>query len=207
MFCSKCGSQVADDSAFCSKCGVKLSTGGQPIQPSAPISQLTTPSPTSQEQELWRGGPSGWSLGTLWLLDIGWIIALTVIHFKLKEMSLWLFVVLGGVPLLFVFMKYAVLRLTIRYRLTTQRLFREEGFLSRRMSEIELFRVDDVAVEQGISQRLFGTGNVTVRSTDSAEPLLVIKDISNPFAVKEQVREAVRNCRSKAVFIEGLGGR
>ena len=143
----------------------------------------------------------------LWLLDIGWIIALTVIHFKLKEMPLWLFVVLGGVPLLFVFMKYAVLRLTIRYRLTTQRLFREEGFLSRRMSEIELFRVDDVAVEQGISQRLFGTGNVTVRSTDSAEPLLVIKDISNPFAVKEQVREAVRNCRSKAVFIEGLGGR
>jgi hypothetical protein len=83
-YCSKCGAQVADDSAFCSKCGNPLALanvpGAQAKMPS-PSSTPPGPMPTSTDQaasaQLTKSERAsvrhGWSL--LWLRWAAWLFA------------------------------------------------------------------------------------------------------------------------------------
>ena len=84
-----------------------------------------------------------------------------------------------------------------RYRLTTQRLFLRAGFIARHTEEIELFRIKDVSVRQGILHRLVGAGNVTVQSSDDSTPYVVLRGIPRPQERKEQVRKACREARRR----------
>ncbi len=84
-----------------------------------------------------------------------------------------------------------------RYRLTTQRLFVQTGLIAKKLEEVELFRVKDVTLHQGVLQRLLGVGNVVVLSSDDTTPQLELAGISNPIDVKEQIRNAFRAARQR----------
>lgn len=81
------------------------------------------------------------------------------------------------------------------YRLSNERLLVRTGWLSKRVQELELYRVQDVSMEQGILQRLFGVGAVHVISADKTTPKLILKGIAQPEAIKEQVRATYRTAR------------
>ena len=109
-----------------------------------------------------------------------------------------------GLVLLPVFLLGALLWLSVwyrvastRYRLTTQRLFVQTGLIAKKLEEVELFRVKDVTLHQGILQRLLGVGNVAVLSSDDTTPRLELAGISNPIDVKEQIRNAFRAARQR----------
>ena len=87
-----------------------------------------------------------------------------------------------------------------RYRLTTQRLFAETGLIAKNLEEIELFRVKDVTLRQGVLDRLLGVGTVTVLSTDDTAPELALAGLRDPLAAKEALRTAFRAARQR----EGL---
>ncbi len=87
-----------------------------------------------------------------------------------------------------------------RYRLTTQRLFVQTGLIAKHLEEVELFRVKDVTLSQGVLQRLLGVGNVVVLSTDDTAPRLELAGLRGPMDVKEQIRGAFRAARQR----EGL---
>ena len=87
-----------------------------------------------------------------------------------------------------------------RYRLTTQRLFVQTGLIAKHVEEVELFRVKDVTLSQGVLQRMLGVGNVVVLSSDDTAPQLVLAGIPDPLAAKEQLRGAFRAARQR----EGL---
>ena len=87
-----------------------------------------------------------------------------------------------------------------RYRLTTQRLFARTGLIAKHEEEVELFRVKDVTLSQGVLQRLLGVGRVVVLSTDDTTPRLELAGIPDPEGRKEQIRAAFRNARQR----EGL---
>ena len=87
-----------------------------------------------------------------------------------------------------------------RYRLTTQRLFVQTGLIAKNLEEVELFRVKDVTLRQGVLDRLLGTGTVTVLSTDDTAPVLEIQGILHPLDAKERIRTAFRAARQR----EGL---
>jgi len=84
-----------------------------------------------------------------------------------------------------------------RYRLTTQRLFLRTGFITRRSEEIELFRVKDVSVRQGLLNRLVGVGIVTVLSSDDTTPYMVLRGVPGPDKVKEQIRQGSKAARKR----------
>ncbi|AKF03927.1 PH domain-containing protein [Sandaracinus amylolyticus] len=52
------------------------------------------------------------------------------------------------------------------YRLTTSRVVIESGMLNKKIEQIDLYRVDDYAVDLPLGQRLLGTGNLTLATTD-----------------------------------------
>lgn len=79
-----------------------------------------------------------------------------------------------------------------RYILTSQRLIIEKvGVMTKQRDEIELFRVSDIIVNQGLKEKLAGIGDIEILSTDKSTPILSIKRIKNPYDVKERIRQAV----------------
>lgn len=84
-----------------------------------------------------------------------------------------------------------------RYRLTTQRLFVQKGLIAKELEEVELFRVKDVALRQGVLDRMLGVGTVVVLSTDDTAPRLELSGLREPMVVKETLRNAFRAARQR----------
>jgi len=81
------------------------------------------------------------------------------------------------------------------YRITSQRLFKRTGLIAKHEEEVELYRVQDVKMNQSILQRLLGIGDVSVYSSDRTSPHLLIRGIRAPEQVKETLRTAYREAR------------
>ena len=82
-----------------------------------------------------------------------------------------------------------------RYALSEDRLFLSVGFLSIKDDEILLYRVRDITTSRSLWQRLFGVGTVTVMSSDKTMPILQMKNIRNPVAVKELLHNQVEEMK------------
>jgi hypothetical protein len=87
--------------------------------------------------------------------------------------------------------------LTNRYRITTQRLIVETGFIGRRTEEIDLFRVNDVGVTQHPFERITRIGDVFVASADTSTPTRYLLNVKEPQRVKDLLREASRQERQR----------
>ncbi len=82
-----------------------------------------------------------------------------------------------------------------RYSLSEDRLFLSVGFLSIKDEEVLLYRIRDINTTRSLWQRLFGVGTVTVASSDKTMPVLVLKSIKNPMAVKELLHRQVEEMK------------
>lgn len=78
------------------------------------------------------------------------------------------------------------------YTLTTERLSTREGVVRRRGRDIPLSRVNDVAFEQGLLDRLAGCGTLRV-SAASEEGTVVLDDIPRVHDVSARMNQLVRD--------------
>lgn len=79
----------------------------------------------------------------------------------------------------------------VQYRVTTRRIVVETGVLSKKMEQIDLYRVNDYTVERPFSQRLLGTGNVILKTFDRTTPELRIANIKTDVVdLYERLRRA-----------------
>jgi uncharacterized membrane protein YdbT with pleckstrin-like domain len=77
------------------------------------------------------------------------------------------------------------------YTLTSERLATRTGILRRSGRDIPLNRINDVAFDQGILDRLVGCGTLRV-SAASEEGTVVLKDIPHVHQVSLRMNELVR---------------
>lgn len=84
-----------------------------------------------------------------------------------------------------------------RYRLTNQRIIKESGLLSRRVDEIELFRVKDTRLHQSFPQRLVGLGDIAVTSVDASGSFR-IENLPGAPEKREQIRTLAHRAREAA---------
>ncbi len=87
--------------------------------------------------------------------------------------------------------------LTHRYKLTNERLMIERGFVGRRTEEIDLYRVNDVAVKQNPGERVYGMGDIRIETTDATAPEWSLLNVRDPDRVKDLIREAARAERQR----------
>jgi len=198
MNCPQCQAPLATGDRFCRACGNALAPPDRGPAPGG--GTLADP---SEERQLWHGCPSVRSrllLLVLWLLVGGGFLLLLPVTGPAGIAG----AVVAG--LLFLHQVFLALRdrLTLRYRLTTQRLFLIRGFLSRVQNEVELIRVDDVEVRQGVIDRMWGICTVRVVSTDRSHPELLLRSIIRPEAVKELIREYTQIRRKRSLHVESL---
>lgn len=82
-------------------------------------------------------------------------------------------------------------QLSKHYRVTSKRIVVETGVLSKRLEQIDLYRVNDYSVERPFFQRLMGTGNLLLRTFDKNTPELRIRGIKTDVVqLYERVRAA-----------------
>ena len=77
------------------------------------------------------------------------------------------------------------------YRITTERIIVEEGVVSKRMEQIDLYRINDYVVERPVGQRLMGTGNLSLEAMDRTTPHLHLHGLkTDVVALYEKLRAA-----------------
>ncbi len=84
-----------------------------------------------------------------------------------------------------------------RYSLSEDRFFLRKGFLNVRQEEIILYRIRDLSASQTLWQRIFGVGSITITSTDKTTPVLLVKNVKQPFEVKELIHQKVEELKIK----------
>ncbi|MEW6358904.1 MAG: PH domain-containing protein [Planctomycetota bacterium] len=217
MICKACGATISDDSEFCSKCGVKVGESAQPGEQKSPVERLAGSQDQSDEADeketpLWEGRLS-WKAYGQWFLLLLILGVVFLIFFIVKAIGgnpylkwIGLAEVIIWVALLVVLIaKVLKHKLTLKYRLTTQRLFIERGFLSKTIDEVELIRVDDVIVKQNIFQRAFNVGDVLAKTpTDATDKDQLLVGIEDPINIKEMIREKAQRLRKKSLHVEQL---
>jgi uncharacterized membrane protein YdbT with pleckstrin-like domain len=77
------------------------------------------------------------------------------------------------------------------YRITTQRIVVERGIFSKRMDQVDLYRINDYVVERPFFQRLLGTGNLVLEALDKTTPELRLEGLkTDVVALYERLRVA-----------------
>jgi len=84
-----------------------------------------------------------------------------------------------------------LVRANTEYRVYSDSLEIESGIVSRKIDNIQLFRIRDLGLDQPLFGRMLGYGNVTLTSTDQSAPHLVLRGVDDPRALYETLRELV----------------
>jgi hypothetical protein len=89
------------------------------------------------------------------------------------------------------------LSLVEHYTLTSERLKITSGWASRRVENFELIRIQDIDFKQGMTERMFGIGDITVRGADASNPDIELRNVSKPEDVYEILRRAWLEARKR----------
>lgn len=75
------------------------------------------------------------------------------------------------------------------YKITTQRVVIERGVFSKRMEQIDLYRIVDYVVERPFDQRVMGTGNIVLEAMDKTTPEVRLEGLkTDVVALYERLR-------------------
>lgn len=162
MICPFCGATNKDAGPqFCSSCGKSLANAAP--RPPAAVAGLVTP---GQEEVFFEGRPAALR----------------------SVLSVFVTILTVGLAYVFFFWPRSWGK---RYRITSQRVVIETGVFSKRMDQIDLYRVVDFAIEKSFGQRLMGTGTIILEAMDKTTPELRIEGIrANVDSLYERMRAA-----------------
>jgi len=212
MLCPACNAETTADSVFCPKCGHRLASAapaGAKAAATTPAERLRGDRSASEDPErpLWRGSYSPKAMYGQWLLGIVVTlvaIALGVIFwptFFAPVAAAAIVVILWICLLGFYFYE----RLSVDYTLTSQRFVHQKGLLSRVINRVEVIDIDDVTVEQGFIERMFGVGTIKLLSSDTSDPKLLLRGIDDVKRVATMIDDARRDERRKrGMYIESV---
>jgi uncharacterized membrane protein YdbT with pleckstrin-like domain len=83
------------------------------------------------------------------------------------------------------------------YELTDRRIRIIKGLIFRQEGEIELSSIRDVDAERDLLQRLFGVGDLFIRSSEPTSPVHRIPCVPNAKAIREKIQAAVERAQSR----------
>ncbi len=156
------------------------------------------------EEELWTGGYSSHAMTGSFILALLLCIAAFIAGAFFPPFG-WM-VAAGFAVLLFAYLGVVLLyrRMSVSYRLTSQRLIIERGVLGRTNDRVLVIEIDDLSVKQGAFERMFNVGSIVLDTKDkntldgtspnsavrAGEGVLTMSGIENPSHVADLIDEA-----------------
>jgi len=102
--------------------------------------------------------------------------------------SLGVLIITAGLAIIYFLLR----RSGTKYRVTSQRIVIDSGILSKKLEQVDLYRINDFVVERPLSQRIMGTGNLIMQTTDKSNPVLKLHGLgTDVVALYERIRAAV----------------
>ena len=92
---------------------------------------------------------------------------------------------------------YWIASLSTRFEITTQRVRIERGALSKSKQDTELYRIDDISLEQPLGMRMLGHAVLYLRSTDRSTPEIRLYGVPGLAALGEKLRECALRERER----------
>jgi hypothetical protein len=90
-----------------------------------------------------------------------------------------------------------LLSLVEEYTVTSQRVRIRKGLLSRRRDDIELIRIQDLDISQGLGGRIINRGTILIASMDATDPHVRLRSVASPDKVHEILRRAMLSARQR----------
>lgn len=154
--------------------------------------------PTESEETLvWRGTPSQWTnFGAYFmcLLLTGGVLAA---YFLIPAANQNPLILIGlAVPAVWMLAVWIGTKCH-RYEITSERVKITTGLLSRKTSEIELYRVRDYSVVEPFWLRLVGCGDVVLVTADRTTPHFVLHAVPRAQTLKDQIRQHTERMRQQ----------
>lgn len=84
-----------------------------------------------------------------------------------------------------------------RYMLTNDRIRIFNGLVGRSVENIELIRLQDIDYHQGVSERIFGIGDIYLHSVDASDPIATLRNVHDPETVTTAIRKAWLDARKR----------
>ncbi|MFO0553659.1 MAG: PH domain-containing protein [Polyangiaceae bacterium] len=77
-------------------------------------------------------------------------------------------------------------------KITSQRIVIDKGILSKKMEQLDLYRINDFTVERPLGQRIMGTGNIVIHTFDRTTPVVHLEALkADVVQLYETMRRAV----------------
>lgn len=196
MYCSNCGKQIDPGSKFCKYCGAKVkegeidgkAKGTQPVRETVPSDEPSKMIPRNMLKEgekiIFEVHPH-----KVYTLLGPWIFGAILV---LGGVGAFLVSVLAGIiveviAFLVFLVPYLKWRYTI-YALTTGRVIRLRGVISKDVYESPLKKIQDLKLKISVSQRIFGCGDIMITTAGTAAIECVWKNIGNPREAQKSLR-------------------
>ena len=224
--CPECKQSVSDRAATCPHCGFAIASGAPAaaVAPAAAAPMAWSSSPSGAEEVTWEGSASPRLLArevpaAFWALVapplVFWLLPQVLqflgglrrdVRVAIAEQRSTIQLVVIGAVVLFSLSRLARLALayarlrSMSYRLTNQRLTVESGLFSKRVDDVDLRTIEDVALEQSALERLLGVGRLVIVSADRSRPRMVLHGIRDPRDVRERLRASAYQLSQRQIF-------
>ncbi len=150
-----------------------------------------------EEIPVWRGTPSQWSNFGVYFFCLLLAAAVVAAYLLVPPQSQTPLIFLGLiVPFLWFLSRWIGLKCH-RYEVTSERIKVTTGLMSRRTSELELYRVRDYSVVEPFWLRLVGCGNIILVSADRTTPQIVLRAVPQAATLKDQIRLHTEKMRQR----------
>lgn len=81
------------------------------------------------------------------------------------------------------------------YYIEDARLMIKQGFLSTTLDETLLYRIVDLTFRQTLAGKIFGTGDIILKTKVDASPEITLKNIKKPAEVRRLLSQAIEESR------------
>jgi uncharacterized membrane protein YdbT with pleckstrin-like domain len=150
-----------------------------------------------EETLVWRGTPSQWTNFGAYFFCLLLAAGVAAGYYFLPPDKQTPFIFLGLlVPALWALGRWIGTRCH-RYEVTTERVKITTGLLSRRTSEIELYRVRDYSIVEPFWLRLVGCGDVVLVTADRTTPHFALHAVPRAAWLKDQIRAHTERMRQR----------
>ena len=80
------------------------------------------------------------------------------------------------------------------------KLFFDAGLLNTRHEEVIAYRIFDISIRQSLFDKLFGVGTITLHCKDESVEEFVLRNVKNPFKVRDIISECIERERDEKGF-------
>lgn len=84
------------------------------------------------------------------------------------------------------------------YILTDKQLIKLKGILRKDFISIDLRKVQDIRIKQGIEQRLFKCGTISITTAGTAGVEMKWENVSNPWEIHRKIKTAVEQAKRES---------